>query len=165
MRTGQNSNLLQNDSGVANLIQYLLITGVIMGLFIVLLLLISTNIMEDPANRLAYVAFTDIGNGISTRMMDVYAISPIDGTVYTKFDIPDDIAGNDYAVEVGARPNTVNYQLNDQYIRVFRGYLTTDIALSGIGASRNVGGNTTGKGLNTICYNSSGVKESAGVKC
>ena len=54
-------------------------------------------------------------------------------------------------------------EFNDQYIRVFRGYLTTDIALSGIGDSRNVGGSTTGKGLNTICYNSSGVIE--GVKC
>ena len=109
MRTGQYSNRPQNDSAVANMIEYLMVTAVIMGLFIVMLLLVNTNIMEDPANRLAYVAFTDIGNGVSTRMMDVYAISPIDGTVYTKFDIPDDIAGNDYSVDVGTRPNTVNY--------------------------------------------------------
>ena len=68
----------------ANLIEYLMVTAVIMGLFIVMLLLVNTNIMEDPANRLAYVAFTDIGNGVSTRMIDVYAISPIDGTVYHK---------------------------------------------------------------------------------
>jgi hypothetical protein len=165
MKTGQNCNLMQNDSGVANLIQYLMVTGVIMGLLVVMLLLINTNIMEDPANRLIYVAFTDIGNGVSTRMIDVYAISPTDGSVFTKFDIPDDIAGNDYSVEVGTRPNSVNYENNDQYIRISHGYITTDIALTGIGASRNVGGNTTGKGMNTICYNSSGVKEIEGVKC
>ena len=49
----------------------------------------------------------------------------------TKFDIPDDIAGKDYFVEVGTRQNTVNFAMNDQYIRVSRGFLTTDIALSG----------------------------------
>ena len=54
-------------------------------------------------------------------------------------------------------------QLNDQYIRVSRNFLITDIALSGIGVSRNVSGSTTGRGMNTICYNSSGVIE--GVKC
>jgi hypothetical protein len=145
------------------MIEYLMVSAVIMALFIVMLLLVNTNIMEDPANRLVYVAFTDIGNGVSTRMMDVYAISPKDGTVFTHFDIPDDIAGKDYFVEVGTRPNKVNLAMNDQYIRVSRGFLSTDIALSGIGATRNVSGSTTGKGMNTICYNSSGVIE--GVKC
>ena len=58
-----------------------MISGVIMALFIVMLLLVNTNIMEDPANRLVYVAFTDIGNGVSTRMVDVYAIAPDEGTI------------------------------------------------------------------------------------
>ena len=138
------------------MIEYIMVSGVLMGLFIVLLLLVNTNIMEDPANRLAYVTFTDIGNGISTRMIDVYAISPVEGSILSKFDIPDDIAGKDYFVEVGARKNQVNFAMDDQYIRVSRGFLTTDIAVSGIGSTRNVGGNTTGKGMNTICYNSSG---------
>jgi hypothetical protein len=152
-----------NELAAANMIEYLMVTGVIMGLFIVMLLLVNTNIMEDPANRLAYVAFTDIGNGVSTRMIDVYAISPMDGTILTKFDIPDDIAGTDYFVEVGTRKNLVNFLMNDQYIHVSRGFLSTDIALSGIGVSRNVSGKTTGKGINTICYNSSGSEE--GVNC
>jgi hypothetical protein len=163
MKTGQNRNQLNNDSAVANLIEYIMVTAVIMGLFIVMLLLVNTNIMEDPANRLVYVAFTDIGNGVSTRMIDVYAISPNDGTIFTKFDIPDDIAGKDYSVEVGSRQNQDSGEFNDQYIRIYRNYLSTDIALSGIGVTRNVGGSTTGKGMNTICYNSSGVIE--GVKC
>jgi hypothetical protein len=145
------------------MIEYLMVSAVIMALFIVILLLVNTNIMEDPANRLVYVAFTDIGNGVATRMIDVYAISPKDGTVFTRFDIPDDIAGKDYFVDVGTRQNKINLALNDQYIRVSRGFLTTDIALSGIGATRNVSGSTTGRGMNTICYNSSGVIE--GVKC
>jgi hypothetical protein len=157
MKTGPTSNQLRNDSAVANMIEYLLVTAVMMGLFIVLLLLVNTNIMEDPANRLVYVAFTDIGNGVSTRIVDVYSISPKEGMVYTHFDIPDDIAGKDYFVDVGTRKNPDNGAMNDQYIRIYRNFLTTDITLSGIGATRNVSGSTTGRGLNTICFNSSGI--------
>jgi hypothetical protein len=163
MKTGHICNRLHNETAVANLIEYMMISAVIIGLFIVVLLLVNTNIMENPANRLVYVAFTDIGNGLSTRMIDVYAISPTDGTVFTNFDIPDDIAGKDYFVEVGTRENQVNHAMNDQYIRIHRNNLITDIALSGIGVTRNVSGSTTGKGMNTICFNSSGVSE--GVKC
>jgi len=163
MKTGHICNRLHNETAVANLIEYIMISGVLMGLLIVMLLLVNTNIMEDPANRLVYVAFTDIGNGVSTRMIDVYAISPRDGTVFTNFDIPDDIAGKDYFVEVGTRQNKVNLIMNDQYIRISRGSIITDTALSGIGATRNVSGSTTGKGMNTICYNSSGINPE--VKC
>jgi hypothetical protein len=163
MKTGQDYNQQYNETAVASLIEYIMISAVIMGLFIVVLLLVNTNIMENPANRLVYVAFTDIGNGLSTRMIDVYAISPTEGTVFTNFDIPDDIAGKDYFVDVGTRENQVNHALNDQYIRIHRNLLVTDIALSGIGVTRNVSGGTTGRGMNTICFNSSGV--STGVKC
>ena len=162
MKTGRTSNQLQNDCATANMIEYLMITAVIMCLFIVMLLLVNTNILEDPANRLVYVAFTDIGNGVSTRMVDVYSISPADGTVLTHFDIPDDIAGKGYFVDVGTRQNPDNGAMNDQYIRVYRNFLTTDITLSGIGATRNASGSTTGAGLNTICYNSSGITQGVG---
>jgi hypothetical protein len=156
MKTGRPCNHLQNESAAANMIEYIMISGVLMALLIVMLLLVNTNIMENPANRLAYVAFTDIGNGVSTRVVDLYSIAPRDGTITTRFDIPDDIAGRDYSVEVGTRPNLVNNEKNDQYIRISRGSITTDIALSGIGASRNASGSTTGKGMNRISYDSEG---------
>ena len=133
------------------MIEYIMITGVLMALLIVMLLLVNTNIMENPANRLVYVAFTDIGNGVSTRIVDVYAIAPRDGTIVTRFDIPDDIAGKDYFVEVGPGANPV-----DQDVKVSRGYLETSVALAGVGASRGVAGNTTGRGMNTISYSSEG---------
>jgi hypothetical protein len=151
MRTGRPSNRQHTESGVANLIEYIMVSGVLMGLLIVMLLLVNTNIMEGPANRLTYVAFTDIGNGISTRIVDVYAIAPRDGTITTRFDIPDDIAGNDYFVEIGPGANPV-----DQDVMVSRGYLETHVALAGVGATRGIAGNTTGKGMNKISYDSSG---------
>ena len=154
MKTGRPCK--NSESAAANMIEYIMISGVLMGLLMVMLLLVNTNIMENPANRLAYVAFTDIGNGVSTRVVDLYSIAPRDGTVTTRFDIPDDIAGKDYSVEVGTRPNLVNNEKNDQYIRISRGYITTDISISGIGATRNASGSTTGKGMNRISYDSEG---------
>jgi hypothetical protein len=151
MRTGPYPDRLHNDSAVANMIEYLMISGVLMGLLIVMLLLVNTNIMENPANRLVYVSFTDIGNGISTRMVDVYAIAPYEGMVYTKFDIPDEIVGRNYFVELGPDPNSAN-----QDVRVFRGDLESLTAIAGIGATRGVNGSTTGAGMNTICYNWTG---------
>jgi hypothetical protein len=151
--TGPCHKQLQNESAVANMIEYLMISAVIMGLFIVVLLLVNTNIMEDPANRLIYVAFTDIGNGVSTRIVDVYAIAPIEGDITTHFDIPDEIVGRGYLVELGSgsAQNSAN-----QEITVSRGYLNAHIAIAGIASTRGVSGNTTGAGMNLIKYNSSG---------
>ena len=151
MKPGRPCNHLQNESAVANLIEYIMISGVLMALLIVMLLLVNTNIMENPANRLAYVAFTDIGNGVSTRIVDIYAIAPRDGSITTKFNIPDDIAGKDYFVEIGPGANPV-----DQDVMVSRGYLETQVALAGIGATRGVAGNTTGRGMHIISFNSEG---------
>ena len=151
MKPGLPCNQMNNESAVANLIEYIMISGVLMGLLIVMLLLVNTNIMEDPANRLVYVAFTDIGNGVSTRIVDVYAIAPRNGTISTRFDIPDDIAGKDYFVEIGPGTDPV-----DQDVMVSRGTLETHIALAGVGASRGVAGNTTGKGMNRISFDSAG---------
>ena len=151
MKTGRPCNHLQNESAVANMIEYLMISGVLMGLLIVLLLLINTNIMENPADRLSYIAFTDIGNGVSTRIVDVYALAPRDGSITTRFDLPDDIVGRDYFVEIGPGANPV-----DQDVKVSRGDLETSVALAGVGASRAVAGNTTGRGMNRISYDSEG---------
>jgi hypothetical protein len=151
MRTGPYPNRLQNESAVANMIEYLMISAVIMVLLIVMLLLVNTNIMENPANRVIYVSFTDIGNGVSTRMVDVYAIAPNDGDITTHFNIPDEIVGRGYFVELGADTSSA-----DQDITVSRGYLKAHIAIAGIAATRGVNGSTTGAGMNIISYDSEG---------
>jgi len=149
MRTGPSFNTPDNERAVANMMEYLMISGVIMVLLVVMLLLVNTNIMESPANRLVYVAFTDIGNGVSTRIVDVYAIAPTEGDITTRFDIPDEIVDRDYFVEVGGEGV-------DQDITVSRGSLKSQISLAGIGASRKATGSTTGAGINKISYNWSG---------
>jgi hypothetical protein len=126
-----------------------------MGLFIVMLLLVNSNFMEGPANTLAYSAFTDVGNGVSTRIVDTYAIAPESGNITSQFDIPDDIAGQGYFVEVG---NLAGTDPTAQTVSISRGTVASNVAIAGIGSSRRAGGNTTGSGLNKISYDSGGFK-------
>jgi len=152
MKTGPQRNpVLRGDDAVANMIEYIMVSGVLMALLMVMLLLVNSAMMETPSNQLTYVAFTDIGNGISTRIVDIYAIAPNDGSITSSFDLPDDVAGQDYSVDIGPGTNPV-----DQDVQVSRNSLMADVSLAGIGASRGVVGNTTGRGLNRISYDSGG---------
>jgi hypothetical protein len=141
------------EAGAANMIEYITISGILMVLFIVMLLLVNANFMEGPANTLMYSAFTDISNGISTRIVDTYAIAPDTGNITSRFDIPDTIAGRGYSVEIG---NTAGDDPTAQTVTVSRDLIVTNVAIAGIGSTRRAGGNTTGTGMNRISYNSGG---------
>jgi hypothetical protein len=158
VQTGRISERAENDAAVATLIEYVMVSGICMFLMVILMLLVNAHMMEGPANTLSYVAFTDIGNGISTRIVDVYALAPADGSISTNFDIPNDIASKDYYVRVGIQANPFNGNVRDQYIAVSRDFIESKVALAGIGASKGVMGNTTGTGLNKISYSSGGFK-------
>ncbi len=134
MRPGnQNRPAPDNEAGVATMIEYVMISGVLMGLFVIMLLLVNTYFMEGPANTLTYSAFTDISNGISTRIVDTYAIAPASGDITSRFDIPDNIAGRGYFVEIG---NAAGGDLSAQTVTVSRGSIITNVAIAGIGSTR-----------------------------
>ncbi|MDD1682312.1 MAG: hypothetical protein LUO98_00630 [Methanoregula sp.] len=151
MKRGHSHKLQPDDAGVANMIEYVMVSGVLMVLFIIMLLLVHANFVETPVNTLTYSAFTDIGNGISTRIVDVYAIAPQRGNISSNFDLPDDIGGRSYLVEISG-------DAQGQTVDISRDYILTSIALAGIGASKHgqAGGNTTGAGINKISFDSGG---------
>jgi len=74
-----------NEEGVTRLMEYIIITGVLLVLMIVMIFVVNAVLMEGPADRLRYHAFVDIGNGVSTRVVDLYVIAPGNGTIATKF--------------------------------------------------------------------------------
>ena len=139
------------EAGVSTLIEYVMITSIMVILFVVVLLSVNANFMQGPADTLEYNAFTDIGNGISTRIVDVYAIAPDTGNITSKFDIPNDVAGQNYFVEIYTGETAA-----DQGVMVYNGAIVSNISIAGISSTRNVTGNTTGSGLNEISYDSQG---------
>ena len=75
--------------------------------------------------------------------------------INTTFDLPDDVANQDYYVEVDEK--TDEYGKRFQLIRVTDGTTMSEIAIAGIGRTRGVTGRTSGAGLNVIKYDSKGV--------
>lgn len=143
-----------NEDGVAQMIEYVMITIIMMILFVVMLLLVNANFMEGPADTLTYAAFTDIGNGVSTRIVDIYALEPATGNISTKYDLPDDIVGRDYYIEIGSASGEVS----SQTVTISRGSIITDVSLAGIAstAQGQAMGNTTGAGINRLSFDSKG---------
>lgn len=145
-------NREEDENAVTGLLEYVWVTGILLILFIFMIFLANSVFIEEPSNALKYHSYVDIGNGISARVVDLYLIAPGNGTIVSKFDIPDDVVGQDYFVELDKEKEGVA-----QRIIVTDYQLRSTISLSGIGATRAVTGQTTGAGMNVITYNSSGV--------
>jgi len=154
MKTGPRTNRPHAESGAVNLIEYIIVSAVLMILMVVIMLQVNATFMAAPTASLNFIAFTDIANGVSTRIVDIYALAPSDGMISSKFDIPDDVAGKNYFVVIGQGANPV-----DQDVEISQGSLNVDVSLAGIGASRGVTGNTTGAGMNIITYDSGGYSQ------
>jgi len=147
------------EDAVSNMLEYIFISGVLMLLMIITTLTLTSVIIERPVDQLSEYAFIDIGNGISTRIVDLYVIAPYDtfynddttlsGNVTTKFDIPDDVVGREYFV-------TVQSGSTGDQIVVYRGDIEQKVSLAGIGTTLGVAGSTSGHGLNIIEYESAG---------
>jgi hypothetical protein len=133
------------------MIEYVITTATLMALFIVMFLLVNANFIESPLSTVTYSAFTDIGNGLSTRIVDVYAIAPDNGNIQSNFDLPNEIGGRGYYIAISG-------DSSGQTVAITRDLITTHVAMAGIGASKHgsAGGNTTGAGVNKISYDSEG---------
>jgi len=143
---------VNNESGVSHLIEYIIITAILLMFLVITIPMVNMTFIERPTSFLTYHAYTDIGNGVSTRIIDLYAIIPYgnNATITTKFDIPDDVAGRDYWVEIAPGPPERPY---DNRIIIDGGYaVKSTVSLAGIGETvfGRTGGRTTASGLNNI---------------
>ena len=142
----------REDAGVSSLVEYLIISGILILFIVITVPIVTTVFIDQPTNTLTQYAFIDIGNGMSTRIIDFYSVIPHYNkcAISTKFDIPDDVGGRDYRVEI-----IHSAERKDDFIVISRGDYEARISLAGIGATENfgwAGGNTTASGLNRIEY-------------
>jgi hypothetical protein len=137
------------ESGVSHMIEYTMITGIVILLFVIMVPMVTEAFIRGPTEQLTESAYTDIGNGVSTRIIDLYAIIPYynTATITTKFDIPDDVAGRGYQVEIEGDPGEMIQISGDSGI-------SATISLAGIGKTvfGRSEGSTTASGLNSIEY-------------
>lgn len=141
---------LWEDDGVSNVLEYIIITAVLLVLMVIMMNMIHPVLIERPMDQLTRHSYVDIGNGISTRIVDLYIIAPYDGTLRTDFDIPDDVAGHGYLVTI--EPGSGGKDM----LKITGDTMEVRMSLSGIGATLGVGGSTSSSGLNEIRYDSTG---------
>lgn len=142
----------EREEAVSNMIEYIIISGMLMLLMIITTLALTSVVIDRPIDQLSEYAFIDIGNGISTRIVDLYVIAPVvpnQGNVTTQFDIPDDVVGREYFVTVQSGPT------GDQIV-VYREDIQRKVSLAGIGTTLGVAGSTSGHGMNIIQFESLG---------
>ncbi|MBP1928715.1 hypothetical protein J2741_001262 [Methanolinea mesophila] len=135
------------DYAVTTMHEYLIISGILLVLMVIMTITLTAGIISPPIQHLKEYSYIDIGNGVSTRIVDLYVIAPNRGNITTKFDIPDDVAGEEYFVLIGTGAT------GDQ-VSVFKDTLSRNVSLAGIGSTLRTGGYTTGHGLNQITYRS-----------
>lgn len=140
-----------DERAVTTMLEYISITAVLMGMLIIILFVANSAFIETPSGDLKFHHYVDIGNGISVRIIDLYTIAPETGTISTKFDLPDEVAGDDYFVELQGTGTGQTISINDG------SGVDISISIAGIGATKGVTGETTGRGINRIFYDSGGV--------
>jgi hypothetical protein len=121
---------------------------------IIIIPMVNSIFIERPVYELTSHAYTDIGNGVSTRIIDLYAIIPPhvnDAVIVTDFDIPDDVGGRDYQVEIVEGPPG---REEDSRVLISGNNIEYQVSLAGIGFSTlgSSGGGTTASGINRIVY-------------
>lgn len=137
----------QDDKGISSMLEYIMISSVLMLLMVIMALTLTNSIILPPINHLTEYSFIDIGNGVSTRIVDLYVLAPGNGNITTLYDIPDDIAGREYFVILGTTA------AGDQ-VSVYRDDIRRNVSLAGIGSTLKTGGMTAGHGMNRITYRS-----------
>jgi hypothetical protein len=140
--------MIRNNDAVAGMMSYVIITGILMMLLVVVLGVVNTVFMQGPSDTLKFHEYTDIGNGVSVRIVDLYVIAPPMGKVDTNFELPHDVADEWYAANIIASGTA-------QAVVVGQGNQNDAVVnLSGIGATMGVSGTATGSGITIISYDS-----------
>ena len=139
-----------SSEAVSNLIGYIMVTGVLMALMSMVMVTANDALMEGPAERFTYHSYVDIGNGMSARIVDIYTIAPVKGSIVSNFNMPEDVLGYSYVITIR---NSGVYQ----EILVKGDRTETVISLAGIGATKMVSGTTAGGGLTRVIYDSGGL--------
>jgi len=143
-----------DEEGVSTTVEYITISGIIMITLVILMMVMNSVFMQGPRDLVSYHSFVDIGNGVSTRIVDVYVIAPppyLDavkyGNIKTKYSIPDDVARASYSVDI---------PLGTENVVVSRGAISSTSSLAGITSTIGAGGSSSGMGMKVIdyCYNS-----------
>jgi len=95
---------LFDEKAVSTTLGYILIVSIGVTFFSILMLSLNSIFYDTPKAIVTESVYNDLGNEISTKMVDIYIIAPMNGSIDTQFDIPIKIANERYKIEmIGSR--------------------------------------------------------------
>ncbi len=138
------------DKAVSITIGYVLFSGIFLIFFIILLLVSNDLLVAGSSDIVVKDQYSDIGNMISTKIMDMYLIAPENGYIETEFRIPSEIGKEGYVINANAIETDetieINSTVSDKKISV---------TLNGIARSMPITGTAYSNSANhTIRYES-----------
>lgn len=143
-----------DDRGVTAMMEFILMFVLAAAIFSILIMNFNSLFLDQPKYVVATNQFVDIGNDVTTKIIDTYLVSPDDGTVQTYFDMPNTVAGYAYAVNV--KPVGVD----DREVEVYTDEnpaLSVYTTLNGANTTIAIAGTTTSTSpVHGIVYHSNG---------
>jgi len=149
---GLKDGVFRDDEAVSTTVGYILMTGVALIFLAIIMVTCVSIFVDNPSRVVMRSGFTDVGNAISTKIVDVYIVCPDNGTLTSVFTLPAEIGGSEYKIDASIGTG------QDQMVEVsdLSGKVTVRMTINGIAESVSVSGSTmSGKWEHEIHYNSS----------
>jgi len=94
------ANCIYDDTAVSTTVGYILIISIGVTFFSILMLSLNSIFLDTPKAIVTESVYNDLGNEISTKMVDIYIIAPMNGSIDTKLHIPQNIANERYKIKM-----------------------------------------------------------------
>lgn len=133
--------LLNDEQGQAIPVEYILIFTISM-IFLGLMTLTFNSVVDNTSRQAIYIELTDTGNLISSAITNTYLTTPVDGANRIFLDIPAEIAGTGYFVEIS---DDDPFEVGNKVLKLtsMRKSVTTYVPLNSIDALIEINGSAS----------------------
>jgi hypothetical protein len=142
--------LLKDNRGMSTLTGYVVISSVAIIFFGIIAITTVGSFIERPSQIVMREGYSDVGNDISTKIVDIYIIAPENGQLDTRLRIPASVARQEYEVDAEAANQ-------NQMVKVSALHTNTEVTvtINGIAHTVGVNGSTlSGNPEHWLRYNS-----------
>ncbi|MDY6965071.1 MAG: hypothetical protein SVM80_03765 [Halobacteriota archaeon] len=134
-------SLFKETRAVSGLMEFIFTSGIAIALFTIMLLYSQGLFIEDPGETVALERFSDIGNDVSTKIVDIYIIAPENGKIVTDLTMPTSVGGHDYQVNTQAQADQMvtvsSLTSSDLEVTVSINGITHTVGVTGTTSSRS----------------------------
>jgi hypothetical protein len=120
---GRRRRLLKDNRGVSTLTSYIVISSIAIIFFGIIAITTTGLFVERPGKIVMRGDFSDIGNDISTKIVDIYIVAPENGTLNTSLRMPTSVAMQEYEVDA-------NVDESNQMIKVSALHTNTEVTVT-----------------------------------